>query len=408
MKKLSEIVNDWKKDIVSGPFGSNLVVADYTNEGVPIIRLQNIQRMKFLNSEIKYVTLEKAEELKRHSYIPGDIVIAKLGDPIGKTCIVPKTLEKGIIVADVVRVRVNESENDVNFMEYLLNSNLIFEQLNIKIIGSTRPRVNLDDVRNLIIPVPKLLEQKKIVNKLNNQMAQIEMMKKEIEANISNVKVLFYSYQKNIFETKIYREYPKISLIELTSKIGSGLTPNGGQSVYQQAGIPLIRSMNIHLNEFRKKGLAHISSEIDESMKNTRVMKGDVLLNITGASIGRVCVVPDEICPANVNQHVSILRTNDRLDPNYLSYYLSNPNFQKFIMDSESGATRQALTKSKIEQFEIPLPTIEIQNQIVNQLNVKKQQSEELLNQMNQQLNAINQLPASILNEVFWQYQINS
>lgn len=259
-----------------------------------------------------------------------------------------------------------------------------------------------------MIFLPSLENQQKIVEKLVNQMAQIEMMKKEAEGNIEAVKDLFYSYQKNLFESNLFQKYQKIKLIDLTTKIGSGITPNGGHSVYQKNGIPLIRSMNIHLNYFKNEGLAHISDEIDESMKNTRVMNGDVLLNITGASIGRVCVVPDEMCPANVNQHVSIVRTSDRLNPYYLSYYLSNPNFQKFIMDLESGATRQALTKSKIEKFEIPLPGIEIQNQIVAQLNVRKLQSEELLNQMNHQLNAINQLPNSILNEVFGQYQINS
>lgn len=197
--KLSEVVDDWKDDIVSGPFGSNLVVAEYKDEGVPIIRLQNIQRMKFINSDIKYVTPEKAEELKRHSYSPGDIVIAKLGIPVGKACKIPEKFEKGILVADVVRVRVDEKENDVHFMEYILNSNLVAEQLNCKIIGSTRPRVNLHDVRDLILPVPDKLEQQKIASKLDKQMAQIEIMRKEVENQLYAISQLSNAILNEVF-----------------------------------------------------------------------------------------------------------------------------------------------------------------------------------------------------------------
>ncbi|VVB54637.1 Type-1 restriction enzyme MjaXIP specificity protein [uncultured archaeon] len=198
-RKLSEVTEDWKEDIVSGPFGSNLVVADYKNEGVPIIRLQNIQRMKFINSDIKYITPEKAEELKRHSYNPEDIVIAKLGIPVGKACKIPDKFEKGILVADVVRVRVNKTENDVHFMEYLLNSNLVAEQLNSKIIGSTRPRVNLYDVRDLILPVPSKLEQQKIASKLDKQTAQIEIMKNEAVKQLKAVNQLPASILNEVF-----------------------------------------------------------------------------------------------------------------------------------------------------------------------------------------------------------------
>src|SRR5215203_2749077 len=112
--ELGEIPEDWdlcslidfvdgKNDIVAGPFGSNLKVSDYKPHGVPIIRLQNIERNKFINENIRYISQEKANELKYHSYRQNDIVLAKLGDPIGKTCIIPDHIKGGIVVADVVR-----------------------------------------------------------------------------------------------------------------------------------------------------------------------------------------------------------------------------------------------------------------------------------------------------------------
>lgn len=155
-----------------------------------------------------------------------------------------------------------------------------------------------------------------------------------------------------------------VRLGDHVKKIGSGLTPRGGESVYLQSGIPFIRSQNVHLNRFEMNGLVFISPEQDQEMKDTRVLADDVLLNITGASIGRVCIAPKKMCPANVNQHVCIIRSNGSIDSRFLVLFLSTPDFQRFIVDNQSGATRQALTKAQIEDFLVPLPPIEEQKRI--------------------------------------------
>ena len=103
-------------------------------------------------------------------------------------------------------------------------------------------------------------------------------------------------------------------------------------------------------------------------MSGSRVERGDVLLNITGASIGRVCVVPSEVCPANVNQHVCIIRCSESLDPEYVAAFLASPDFQSFIWQSQAGGTRQALTKEMIEVFEIPFKSLDEQRRIAAHL----------------------------------------
>ncbi|HEX9000409.1 MAG TPA: restriction endonuclease subunit S, partial [Blastocatellia bacterium] len=159
-----------------------------------------------------------------------------------------------------------------------------------------------------------------------------------------------------------------IKLGNYTQKIGSGLTPLGGQSSYFPSGIPLIRSQNVLMGSFTKEGLAFISPQQDEQMSGSRVERGDVLLNITGASIGRVCVVPSEVCPANVNQHVCIIRCSESLDPEYVAAFLASPDFQSFIWQSQAGGTRQALTKEMIEVFEIPFKSLDEQRRIAAHL----------------------------------------
>ena len=173
-KTLLDAVGMKKDLIVAGPFGSNLKVSDYKDEGIPIIRLQNIDYGKFIDKEIKYISHEKARELAYHSFRAGDLVLAKLGDPIGKTCIVPDYFKDGIVVADVVRVRVADGLVDKKFIMYSLNSVATKNQLINGTIGSTRPRVNLDQIRDIQILVPPLNEQRKIAAILSSVDAAIE------------------------------------------------------------------------------------------------------------------------------------------------------------------------------------------------------------------------------------------
>jgi type I restriction enzyme, S subunit len=157
-------------------------------------------------------------------------------------------------------------------------------------------------------------------------------------------------------------------LKDLTIKIGSGSTPSGGKESYQEKGVPLIRSMNIHFGRFIHKGLVFLSETQAEKLKNVSVQPNDVLLNITGASIGRVALAPHEMTGARVNQHVCIIRPTKEIIPQYLETFLASPIVQKMINDIQVGATREALTKSMIELFEIPLPPVDEQYRIVHRI----------------------------------------
>lgn len=192
-----------------------------------------------------------------------------------------------------------------------------------------------------------------------------------------------------------------VRLGDHVTKIGSGITPRGGQASYLRSGIPLIRSQNVHMNRFEPRGLAFISAQQDEEMEASRTQEGDVLLNITGASIGRVCVIPSELCPANVNQHVTIIRGDGSFVSEFLSFFISTPDFQKSILDSQAGATRQALTKSLIENFRIPLPPFSEQKRIALILKEQMIAVERARIAAEAQLESINALPAAYLRAVF-------
>ena len=181
VSSVSSVVVNPKDEIVSGPFGSNLKASEYRLQGLPIIRLQNIGRNEFINKNINYVTEEKAEELKKHSFIAGDIVVTKLGDPLGKATLVPKNLRKGIIVADVVRIRVRDGLMDNGYIAYVLNSSDICKELKRHVKGTTRSRENLNHIRDLKIPVAPYNEQKRIAAKWDRIFEELDGVKSRLE-----------------------------------------------------------------------------------------------------------------------------------------------------------------------------------------------------------------------------------
>ncbi|CVE64236.1 restriction endonuclease subunit S [Serratia marcescens] len=155
------------------------------------------------------------------------------------------------------------------------------------------------------------------------------------------------------------------------SKIGSGATPKGGKSVYLESGdVALIRSQNIYNEGFKQGGLAYITNSAAEKLENVCVLAGDILLNITGDSVARVCLAPNKYLPARVNQHVAIIRPDANVfDSRFLRYYLSSPAQQNILLTiASAGATRNALTKGNIEELKVVKPMLSVQKWIADQL----------------------------------------
>jgi len=162
----------------------------------------------------------------------------------------------------------------------------------------------------------------------------------------------------------------KLRLGNVCSKIGSGATPRGGSDVYLTEGVSLIRSQNVYNDRFAPEGLAFIGEQHADQLSNVEVRAGDVLLNITGDSVARACRAPADVLPARVNQHVAIIRPDEKvLDARYLHYFLVSPHKQASMLTlAGGGATRKALTKGMIEDFQVPDPGIDEQRAMASVL----------------------------------------
>lgn len=163
-------------------------------------------------------------------------------------------------------------------------------------------------------------------------------------------------------------DWKEYKLGNLASKIGSGATPRGGSNVYKESGVSLIRSQNVLDFKFSNSGLAFIDEEQAYDLRNVVVQENDILLNITGDSVARCCIVAKEYLPARVNQHVAIIRPyQDKADYRFIFYYLQYLK-PELLMGAEVGATRNAITKVTIEEIDIFLPSMPEQRVIATVL----------------------------------------
>ena len=163
-------------------------------------------------------------------------------------------------------------------------------------------------------------------------------------------------------------EWKKCIIGELTTKVGSGVTPRGGEAVYKSEGHPFVRSQNIGLGHLILDDIAYIDEDTHQRQKNTELQLDDVLLNITGASIGRSALVNQQIVGGNVNQHVCIIRANKKLIPSFLCNFLLSQYGQKQIESFQAGGNRQGLNFEQIKSIKIGLPSVEEQKKIADLL----------------------------------------
>ena len=332
----------------------------YYGGNVPRLMVRDVTRDgKFVTPKIDYLTKEGAE--KSRPMKKGDFIIAVSGQP-GQALIlaVDACIHDGFAgLRDL-----DESKVSKDYLYHFMN--FVKDKFSATAAGAIFKNLTTEQIRELEIPLPypddpekSLKEQKRIAAILDKADGIRRKRQQAIQLADDFLRSVFLDMfgdpvtNPNGWEVK--------PLKGLVSKIGSGSTPKGGKEAYLQEGISLIRSLNIHDDNFRMKNLAFISDEQAGKLSNVVIEENDVLLNITGASVCRCAIVPEEILPARVNQHVCIIRPS-LLSSTYLLHLLiSKPYKQMLLKMAGAGATREALTKQQVELLNIPIPNKKLQ-----------------------------------------------
>ena len=198
-------------------------------------------------------------------------------------------------------------------------------------------------------------------------------------------------------------EWEKCKLGDLTAKVGSGSTPKGGNAVYTSAGHCFVRSQNVGMGYLILDDVAHINDGIHQKHKATELKEDDVLLNITGASIGRTAIATKEIEGGNVNQHVCIIRANSKVSPKFLCNYIQTKKIQNYIQSLQTGGSREGLNFEQIRSFPISLPNMAEQNKIAQLLD----KLNERIATQNKIIDKLQSLIKGIRNDVFGKLRKN-
>ena len=163
-------------------------------------------------------------------------------------------------------------------------------------------------------------------------------------------------------------EWEEKKIGDITLKVGSGKTPRGGNSVYTDSGVMFLRSQNVFNGYMVLDDVAYITEEENNKMKSTSVYENDILLNITGASIGRCCVVPNLNNKANVNQHVCIIRPKKDTNSSFIMNQIIGYKVQRQIDSYQAGGNREGLNFQQIKEIKINIPSLQEQEKIANLL----------------------------------------
>lgn len=356
---------------------------------IPFTNIYNNQEIDIQN--LQKVIIEEGE--KQNQVEKNDLFFLMSSEnyeDVGKSAVLTEDVKDTYLNSFCKGFRITKEEINSKFLNYLLFSNPFRHSIMIEANGFTRINLKIDKISGLEILIPPKEEQTIIANYLDKKTAEIDeliadkekLLKLYDEEKTAVINDLVTG--KKVWNGNAWTEPVEVKdsgiewlgeipehwevkkLKHLVSKVGSGVTPRGGAEVYLKNGIPLLRSQNVYFNGLRLDDVAYISEEVYNSMYNSRVLSGDVLLNITGGSIGRAYFIDDRLGKANVNQHVCIIRPLNNTETKYLYYIIKSEVGQKQIQYEQTGSGREGLNFEALKNFLIPFPQKEEQQTIVD------------------------------------------
>lgn len=359
-----------KWSFTGGPFGSNLQSSDYTNDGIRVIQLQNIGDGVFNNDYKIYTSEEKANELLSCNIYPNEILISKMGDPVGRACIVPEQEKRYVMCSDGIRIVVDEDKYSKDYIYYAINSEAFRLKIFKNSTGSTRRRIGLDILKNLeMLILKEKEEQEKIANCLKSIDDLILQEEDKLEKLKSHKKGLLQKlFPKQNSQTPEWRfkEFNNCEIWDIIPlrklaiyRRGSFPQPYGLPEWYDNIeGMPFIQVFDVDENLKLKAETKNKISKIAQQ-QSIYIPKGTIIVTIQG-SIGRVAITDYD---AYVDRTLLLFEKFYRkVDKNFIAYSL------QLLFDIEKqkapGGIIKTITKEVLSNFNISLPKYKEQQKI--------------------------------------------
>ena len=314
----------------------------------------------------------RARRMVRH----GDVLISTVRTYLRAIAPVLNPPENLVASTGFAAIRPIPGLFQSGLLGYILRADWFISNVIARSVGVSYPGINATDLIDLPVPTPSSEEQTVIATFLDHETARIDALVAEQQHLIDLLKekrqaVISHAVTKGLNpdvpmkdsgvewlgEVPAHWEVTKLSYI--TNRIGSGKTPSGGATAYVTSGVPFIRSQNVHDQGLRLNDIVYIDGATDREMAWSRVKPLDVLINITGASIGRACQVPSEFGRANVNQHVCVIRLDKAEEvADWVAWTMKATSTKEQVKVSQTGAAREGLNFQQLAGFYICMPSL--------------------------------------------------
>lgn len=370
---------------------------EYVSEGIPEIRGEALNKYGLIDKleTERYVSSETNAQFPQTQLAEGDIIISVRGT-MGKIGFVDQRYIGANITANLLRLSPKSGIADGRFLRWFFMGDYFLQRLEATSPQTTIKTVTMPQLSKISLLLPPLDDQRRIAAYLDKTCAAIDTAIEKKQKQLETLDAL----HKSILHTAFAKdEWPVERIKDIANKIGSGVTPEGGASNYLDDGIPLLRSQNVHFDGLRLDDVAFISEETHNEMAGSQLKPRDVLLNITGASIGRCTFVSEDFGEGNVNQHVCIIRGNHKIDYCFLAAFLSSPIGQGQILSSFTGASRQGLSHKELGLIRIPLPSVEEQRKVVAVLEEQKSRENQVRTNIESQIGTLIAYRKSLIHE---------
>lgn len=350
-----------KGNFVDGPFGSNLKASEYTESGVPIMRLQNIRPNAYIAKNVKFISEQKSKSLCRHNYKAGDVLIAKLG-AVGTACIVPDTCEDGIIVADVVRFRGDKSRIDYLYLCHFLNSVEGQKRVLQFSKGTTRLRTNLSDLKKVEIPLPPLNDQKRIAHLLGKVEGLIARRKQHLE----QLDDLFKSVFLEMFGDPVRNDkgWDTVSFHKV-GKFISGGTPSKKREDFWIGNFPWVSPKDMKVTKIGDSK-DHISEKVFKETSLKRIAPNHLLIVVRGMILAHSFPVAINSVEIAINQDMKAIKPYKEINVVFLLHCLISMKRQILKLISTAGHGTRKLDSIAMEKLLIPKPPKDLQEQFIS------------------------------------------
>lgn len=376
---------------------------DQSTDGIRLVQTGNVGFGEFKDrrDKARFIDEETFNRLKCFEVLPGDCLISRLPDPVGRACHIPETGDKMITAVDCSIVRADPKKLDRDYFIFYSQSRQYLKDVDALCSGTTRRRISRKNLGATKIPLPPLEEQKQIVAVLEAAFEGLTRARTHIETNLQNARELFASNVNNLFQAA-KTENPSQPIGELAPTITKGSSPKWqGVDYVDEPGVLFVTSENVGTNQLLFAKTKYVDEVFNTKDKKSILARGDVLTNIVGASIGRTAVFErDDI--ANINQAVCLIRCNPALLSNYyLCYLLNSPFFKEKLHEAEVDNARANLSLTFFRNFAIPLPSLTDQQNLVAKIDNLRTETDQLEAAYKTKLQDLDDLRQSLLQKAF-------